>query len=143
MGFSGYYVWRSNHTKTISSSSTTLTLQQAVSATKTVYGALISNWSSEPEVTLINNSSSWFTSSFVKSAQSPKTNNNGLHLVCGGNGATLPDSVQYTGVSSEGTQAIVRVTFVYSGANEANASWLITLSAQNNKWLLNSLACPN
>jgi prepilin-type N-terminal cleavage/methylation domain-containing protein len=141
--FGGYYVWHTNHDKNKPISNTTLTLQQAVSATKTVYGSLISSWNNEPEITFIDNNSAWFTSSFIQSTESPKTNNNGLPLVCGGNGVTIPNSVQYTGISAVGSQSIVKVTFVYSGVNEANANWLVTLTAHNNKWLVDSLACPN
>lgn len=143
VGFGGYYVWHTNHKAAPQNTSANLTLQGAVNATKTTYTSLTNKWSSETEVSLINNDPDWFTAGFIKDADSAASTNEGLPLVCGGNGVTLPDSVQYSGVSAQSNQAIVKVTFVYTGTNDgSNGSWLVTLVGQSNKWLISGLTCP-
>lgn len=120
--------------------SSSLTLQQAVDATRTVYGKVIADWDTGPMTGVVKNNSSLFTSDFVAQSQYGGSKNNGnLPLVCGGNGITKPDNVQYAGKTYNRSGASVTVAFVYAGSN--NATWQANLVAQNGRWLFDGLTC--
>ena len=153
IGFGGYYVWHTNHHTSTSTNNNTqsnnnnannttgnLTMQDAINSTQTVYNSLKDNWSSEAESTVISSNSSLFTSSFIQSSTNSQSYQ-GMPLVCGGNGMTVPDSISYTGVSSDSTQAVVQVTFNWNGSSSSSQSWPVTLQAQNGKWLIDKVTC--
>lgn len=155
IGVAGYFAFQARQDKIDSSASapqkteTTTkpatasapTSQQAVDATKVIYDKVVAGWSDSLMEDVIKNNPTLFTSQFASQAMTrgSKINNDGLPLVCGGNGITVPDSVNYSVNSSNASTASVKVVFVYNGGSPVD--WNANLVATDGKWLFNGLTC--